>query len=167
MNHPLYRTISFKVAIWTVILLCSMIILFHFLVLPQIITFENVWDGKLKNVDEMYVYDGGSLVANCLLILIVLVKGQIINLNISRKAITTLLWMFVILFILNTPGDLTSKKSLETTIVTPLTLILALLCLRIVLSTKAIKRPPITLTSADDQHGTGCSNNRRHAIVTV
>lgn len=139
MNHLFNKTIPFKAAIWTVILLCSIIIIFHFLVLLQIIPFAYVWAGKLKNVDQMYVYEGTSIVVNCLLILIILVKGQIINLNISPKAITTLLWMFVILFILNTLGNLTSKTSLETIIATPLTLILALLCLRIVLATKAKK----------------------------
>jgi hypothetical protein len=138
MNNIFSRAISFKVAIWTVILLSSVIIIFHFLVLLQIIPFENVWAGKLKSVDEMYVYESISIVVNCLFILIILVKGQMINPNISPKAINTLLWIFVILFILNTIGNLTSKTSLETIIATPLTFIFALLCLRIVINTKGM-----------------------------
>ena len=119
-----------------VILLSSVTVIFHFLVLLEIISYENVWAGKLKSVDEMYVYEGFSIVVNCLLILIILVKGQIINPTISPKVINTLLWIFVILFILNTIGNLTSKTSLETIIATPLTFIFALLCLRIVINTK-------------------------------
>ncbi len=136
MKKIFNMAISFKVAIWMVILFSSVIIIFHFLVLLQIIPFENVWAGKLKSVEEMYGYESISIAVNCLLILIVLVKGQIINLNISAKVINTLLWIFVILFILNTIGNLTSKTSLETIIATPLTFIFALLCLRIVINTK-------------------------------
>jgi len=136
MNNVFHKAISFKAATRTVILLSSAIILFHFLVLLQIIPFENVWAGKLKSVNEMYVYESFSIVINCLLILIILVKGQIINPNISPKVINGLLWIFVVLFILNTVGNLTSKTSLETIIATPLTFIFALLCLRIVTNPK-------------------------------
>ncbi|CAN5787144.1 hypothetical protein BH11BAC3_BH11BAC3_47220 [soil metagenome] len=135
MKNIFNRAISFKVAIWTVILLSSVIIIFHFLILLQIIPFENVWGGKLKSIEEIYVYESISIVVNCLLILTILVKGQMINPNISPKFINTLLWIFVILFILNTLGNLTSKTSLETIIATPLTFIFALLCLRIVINT--------------------------------
>lgn len=136
MNNIIKRTISFKVAVWTAIILSSMIIIFHFFVLLQIIPFENVWAGKLKSVEEMYVYESISIVVNCILILIVLVKGKIINLKVSPKVINTALWIFIILFSLNTLGNLTSKTNLETIIATPLTFIFALLCLRIVINTK-------------------------------
>jgi hypothetical protein len=135
-SNILHRVISFKLAIWTVILLSSFVILFHFIVLLQIIPFENVWAGKLKSVREMYVYETVSIIVNCLLILTILVKGKMINLNISIKVINSLLWIFVVLFVLNTLGNLTSKTSLETIIATPLTFIFALLCLRIVTDTK-------------------------------
>jgi hypothetical protein len=136
MGNLFNRVITFKLAVWAVTLLCGIVIIFHFLVLLQIIPFENVWAGKLKSVDEMYVYEGISIVVNCLLIFIVFVKGLIIHPNISPKVINTFLWIFVMLFILNTLGNLASKTSLETIIATPLTFILALLCLRVVLDTK-------------------------------
>ena len=142
MNYIFSKAVSFKFAIWMIVLLSSVIIIFHFLVLLQIIPFEHVWAGKLKSVDEMYVYESISIVVNCLLILIILIKGQIINPNISPKVINTLLWIFVILFILNTIGNLTAKTSLETIIATPLTFIFAVLCLRIVTDTKANNNHP-------------------------
>lgn len=136
MKKIFHRLISFKAAIWTVIILSSAIILFHFLVLLQIIPFEHVWAGKLKSVNDMYVYECISIIVNCLLILITLIKAQMIKLPVSPKAINVLLWIFVILFILNTLGNLTSKTSLETIIATPLTFLFALLCLRIVTDTE-------------------------------
>ena len=136
MSSIIKRIISFKVAIWIAIILSSLIIIFHFLVLLQIIPFENVWAGKLKSVEEMYVFESISIVVNCILILIILVKGQIINLKISPKVINTILWIFVILFSLNTLGNLASKTNLETVIATPLTFLFAFLCFRIVINTK-------------------------------
>jgi hypothetical protein len=136
MSSIIKRIISFKVAIWIAIILSSLIIIFHFLVLLQIIPFENVWAGKLKSVEEMYVFESISIVVNCILILIILVKGQIINLKISPKVINTILWIFVILFSLNTLGNLASKTNLETFIATPLTFLFAFLCFRIVINTK-------------------------------
>ena len=136
MNNTFQKILPFKVAIWTVISLSSLIIVFHFLVLLQINPFENVCGGNLKTVSEMYVYESFSIAVNCLLIIVVLVKGQLINLNISPKVINSPLWIFVILFILNTLGNLASRSSLETMVATPLTFIFALLCLRIVTDTK-------------------------------
>lgn len=138
MKNLFHKIISFKTAIWSVIFLSSAIIIFHFLVLLQIIPFENVWGGKLKSANAMYVYESLSIIVNCLLILITLVKGQMIKLHISLKAINVLLWIFVIIFILNTLGNLTSKTSVEKIIATPLTFIFALLCLRIVTDIKEI-----------------------------
>ena len=136
MNNIIKKIISFPFAIWTVIVLSCLIIIFHFFVLLQIIPFENVWAGKLKSVQEMYVYESISLAINFLLILIVLVKGQVINLQISSKIIDAFLWIFVIIFSLNTLGNLASKTNLETIIATPLTFIFALLCWRIVINRK-------------------------------
>src|SRR5688500_3953301 len=98
MNNTFQKILPFNVAIWTVISLSSLIIVFHFLVLLQVIPFENVWAGKLKTVSEMYVYESVSIAVNCLLIIVVLVKGKLIHLNISPKVINFLLWIFVILF---------------------------------------------------------------------
>ena len=141
MNNIIKRIISFAVALKTVIILSCLIITFHFLVVLQIIPFENVWAGKLKSVQEMYVYESISIVINCFLVFIVLVKGKVINIKISTKVIDTFLWVFVILFSLNTLGNLTSKTSLETLIATPLTFILALLCWRIVINRKNSNEP--------------------------
>jgi hypothetical protein len=136
MNNIIKRTISFKAALWTTILLSCGVIIFHGLVLLQIIPYENIWAGKLKTAGEMYFYESISIAVNGIFILVVLAKGRIIRVKISPKVINTLLWIFVILFSLNTLGNLTSKSNAETMIATPLTFIFALLCLRIVIDAK-------------------------------
>lgn len=83
----------------------------------------------------MYVYESISIIVNCLLIVLILIKGRMINPGISPRFVNSLLWIFVLLFVLNTLGNLTSKTSVETMVATPLTFIFALLCLRIVTET--------------------------------
>ncbi len=140
MNINLFHpAISFKVAIWTVTFLSTVIIGFHFLVLLQIIPYEIVWAGKLQTVNEMYVYESISIIVNVLLVVLVLVRGRMINPAISPRIVKSLLWIFVFIFLLNTLGNLASKTSLETMIATLLTFLLAILCLRIVTATTVNK----------------------------
>jgi len=47
------------------------------------------------------------------------------------KIVTIALWAFVVLFAINTVGNVLSKTSLETIIFTPLTFLSAVLCFRI------------------------------------
>ena len=131
MSNRLKKIIPFRFAVWAVIILNSVVIVFHLLVLLRIIPFEIVWAGKLKTVEEMYVFESISLIINCLIIVVVLIKAGIINLNISVKVINVFLWIIVVVFAMNTIGNLTAETSLETLIATPLTFILAILCLRL------------------------------------
>lgn len=130
------NTISFFFAMWAVIGINSIVIIFHALVLLRIIPFDIVWAGRLKSVEEMYVFESVSILINCLLIFIVLIKGSLIKSRIPIKIINGLLWFFVVLFALNTLGNLTSESNLETYIATPLTFILAILCWRIAIEPK-------------------------------
>jgi len=136
MGKILVKYISFPFALWTMIILNNIIILFHFLVLFQIIPFDIVWAGKLKSVEEMLVFESISIAINVLLMSMLLIKGELLKLNISKKLVNVILWIFVIVFALNTIGNLFSKTSLETFVATPLTLISAILCLRLILNIK-------------------------------
>lgn len=130
------NTISFSFAMWAVIGINSIVIIFHALVLLRIIPFDIVWAGRLKSVEEMYVFESVSILINCLLIFIILIKGSLIKSRIPIKIINGLLWLFVVLFALNTLGNLTSESNLETYAATPLTFILAILCWRIAIEPK-------------------------------
>jgi len=136
MGKILVKYISLPFALWTMIILNNIIILFHFVVLFQIIPFDIVWAGKLKSVEEMLVFESISIAINVLLMSMVLIKGELLKLNISKKLVNVILWIFVIVFALNTIGNLFSKTSLETFVATPLTLISAILCLRLILNSK-------------------------------
>ena len=125
------KTIPFLLAARTIIVINIVVIAFHLLVLTRVIPFDVVWGGRLQTEKEMYVFELVSIFINLILIVIVLTKIKKIKVGASNKLINFILWIFVVLFVLNTIGNLTSKTSLETYIATPMTFILALLCSRV------------------------------------
>ena len=73
-----------------------------------------------------------SLISSFLLafgIVVLLEKGEFISIINSNIVITITLWVFVFIFGLSTLGNLTSKSDLEKKIMTPIAIILFLVCL--------------------------------------
>ena len=127
------QKIPFKVAISLFLTLLSLVLIFHFLVILKIIPYTIVWAGKIQTDTQMYQFESLSILINLILFTAILVKGNILRLKINRKIIQVILYLFVVIFALNTVGNLFAKVSLETYIFTPLTFISAFLCLRIAL----------------------------------
>lgn len=127
------QKISFKVAILLFLILLSLVLIFHFLVILKIIPYNIVWAGKIENDAQMNLFESISILINFILLTAILVKGNILRLKINRIIIQVILYLFVVIFALNTVGNLFAKMSLETYIFAPLTFISAFLCLRIAL----------------------------------
>jgi len=127
------KRIPFMASINGTLVLLGLIIVFHLLVVFQIIPFTIVWGGRLKNVTEMLRFEMASVFINAFLMATIATKSRYINFNISPKLIAIVLWLFIGLFFLNTIGNLLAKMTFETIVFTPLTFILAILCLRIVM----------------------------------
>lgn len=107
------------------IVLFSIIILFHLSILTGIIPYTIVWGGRLNSDIEMYRFEAVSLFLNTLFLIITLIKANSLKINIRRKIVNGLFWVMGVLFFLNTIGNLFSKNYLELIMFTPLT---ALLC---------------------------------------
>lgn len=127
----LYK-LSFKLAAQSMLTILSLVMLFHLLVFIQIIPYTIVWAGKINTIAEMRIFEMVSLFINAFIICVIAIKAQYLKWNIPGKLIQVFLWLFVVLFSLNTIGNLVSKTNFETIVFTPLTFILAILCLRIV-----------------------------------
>ena len=140
MNSILKTTIPFSVATRTIITLNLAVIAFHMLVLMQVIPYNVVWAGNLKTENEMYAFETLSVIINLILIVAVLTKTKAIKTNSSQTIVNVALWLFVIVFALNTLGNLTAKASIETYVATPLTFILALLCWRVAIANHSTKK---------------------------
>lgn len=111
--------------------LLSCVVVFHLLVLSGIVPYNIVWGGRLESAMQMYAFELVSLTINLVIIAIVGMKGGYIKPYLPDKLVTFLLWVFVILFALNTVGNLFAESKLEMIIFTPLTFISTILFYRL------------------------------------
>ena len=125
--------ISLKQATVIIIGLMSIMLIFHTLVLIAIIPYDIVWAGKINSEVNKKKLEIISILVNAFAILILLLHAGYIQNNISVKIFKVIIWLFVILFSLNTIGNLLAESQFELYFFAPLSFILAILCLRIVI----------------------------------
>lgn len=65
--------------------------------------------------------------------IVLLLSAAVIYLNARSLVLTVAIWAFVGLFALNTAGNVFAKSTVERLAFTPVTLVLAVLCLRLAL----------------------------------
>ena len=97
----------------TLLVLISIAVLFHLAVLTHIIPYNIAWGGRLQNDSEMYVFESISIIINLLLIYVLLSKGQLIKSKMKPKVVNICLWIFLVLFSLNTIGNLFAQTNFE------------------------------------------------------
>ncbi|MBL7826437.1 MAG: hypothetical protein JNJ57_07400 [Saprospiraceae bacterium] len=88
-------------------------LLFHFTIVLGVIPYEITWGGRLKSVEEMYVFETVSILVNSFFIYVVLQKGNFVKPVFSRKALSVILWVFFAIFMLNTIGNLFAQTTFE------------------------------------------------------
>ena len=128
--------IPFKAAALAILTFLTLILFFHIFVLLGVIPYSIVWGGRLESVTQMRVFEIVSIVLNSVIIATVSMKSGYLQPVVSVKTLNFILWLLVVLFTLNTIGNLFSTSTLETIVFTPLTLIGAVLCYRL-----AIEKP--------------------------
>ena len=136
MVNTIRNLITERFAVNSLLLLFSLVTVFHLLVLLGIIPFEIVWGGRLKNADQMIVFECVSLVVNVTMLLVVCLYAGLLRLRVNQKIIIVALWFMTILFLINTVGNLFSANQTEKIIFTPLTVMLCFFCFRLALSGK-------------------------------
>lgn len=124
--------IPYKKAIDLVLVILSMVSVFHLLVLTEVIPYNIVWAGKINSVSEMRVFEFFSLTINAVIILVIAIKANYLKWNVPVKIVNGFIWVIFFLFSLNTIGNLLAATNFEKFVFTPMTFILAVLCLRIV-----------------------------------
>ena len=115
MKYDIIRNkrMSPKTAIKLILTMLVIVILFHLSIILKIIPYEITWGGRLKNDAEMYAFETISILINLFLCAILLIKGNYIRAFIPMKFINVLLWIFLLLFGLNTIGNLFAKTNFE------------------------------------------------------
>lgn len=114
------------------IALFAAIFVFHFLVLIGVIPYTIVWGGRLENLQQMYGFEAVSILLNSFFLLVILMERGYIQSYFSDSLLKWILWGMIVLFFLNTLGNLNSLNRLESIIFTPITFLIALFCLLLV-----------------------------------
>jgi len=103
------KSISIKLLIG----LLTLVILFHGCIMAKIIPYGIAWGGRLENDTQMYIFESVSILINAFLITVLLLKANYIHHRFSDKWLHGILWVFQLLFILNTVGNILAKTNFE------------------------------------------------------
>ncbi|MGB2129766.1 MAG: hypothetical protein ACPHXR_09850 [Flavicella sp.] len=101
--------IAIKMMLW----LLGTVIIFHSCILLKIIPYEITWGGRLQNDTEMYVFESISILINLFLAFVLSIKGNYLTEIIPMKIVNVTLWIFLVLFGLNTIGNVLAKTYFE------------------------------------------------------
>ena len=123
-----------RIAAHGIVLVLSLMVLFHVLVMAQVVPYGVVWGGRLENYSQMLLFEAISIAVNLLMLGAVAISAGMIKVKINRGLLKAALWTMFAVFLLNTIGNLLSNNETEKLIFTPLTLLLALFSLRLAMS---------------------------------
>ncbi|TGL65790.1 hypothetical protein [Leptospira sarikeiensis] len=126
MNRP---NLIHKIARGILFFFFSASILFHISVLSGLVPYSIVWGGRVHDPESMVLLETLSLVLNSIFLIILLGEANLIRLPIPMVGIRGLLWIMVLIFSLNTVGNIYSENVTEQIVFTPVTIIIALCCL--------------------------------------
>jgi hypothetical protein len=125
------KFISSRQSLFIMIGLLCTVIAFHLCVLVGIVPYDVTWGGRLKSVEEMYVFETISLAVTLFLMSMLLLKGQVIKNSLRVSWLNAVIWVFVFLFSLNTIGNLFAENTVEMIVGGLFTFVSAILCYRI------------------------------------
>jgi hypothetical protein len=133
MSLTWLRAINFQLAVKLMLALPVAGIAFHLLVLAGIVPYSIVWGGRINSTAQLVMLEAFSIAVMLIVIVVIASKGGYLRTNSLRlnKLASLLLWLLVLLFALNTIGNLFAKTLFEMIVFTPLTLTSSILCARI------------------------------------
>lgn len=89
------------------------IILFHLAIILKLIPYDITWGGRLKNDAEMYAFEALSIGLNLVLGFALLIKAGYLRQILPIRVIHIILWGFLVLFALNTIGNVFAETKFE------------------------------------------------------
>ena len=120
-----------RFAINGLLTILSLFILFHSLVILNIIPFGVVWGGTMKDKSQMLTFETVSIIINILMLAVAGIKAGYLKIGISQVVVRVNLWIMSALFVMNTLGNLLSANQFEKIVFTPVTVILSIFSLRV------------------------------------
>lgn len=102
-----------RVAMRIILVIQLMALIFHSCIVLQIIPYAITWGGKLHNLQEMYLFESISILINVFFVWVLLMHAGKAKAFFSMKVVCSILWAFMLLFVLNTIGNIFAKTTFE------------------------------------------------------
>jgi len=115
----------------TLLLLFGLLFIFHWLILFEIMPHDIVWAGKIKDRNHLVKMESISLLVLVAATIIISLKMGYLNFIKNSTIINIGMWVLFAFFLLNTIGNLTAQSPIEKYGFGLLTLLIALLVLRL------------------------------------
>ncbi|MES2766854.1 MAG: hypothetical protein V4642_13350 [Bacteroidota bacterium] len=131
------KILSENIATKGMLIIFSLITIFHVLVITGVVPFQIVWGGRLQNREQMLVFEAVSIALNTIMLIVVMVRAGMLSISIRPSVLKVIFWTMCGLFLLNTVGNLFSANSFEKAFFTPLTLLLAVFSWRLAVNDSA------------------------------
>jgi hypothetical protein len=129
------KYISKPFAIYGLLIILSLMVVYHMLVLVGVIPYEVVWAGRLNSHSEMLSFEAISITLNLVMLAVVAIYAGLLKWKIPADIVKIALWAMFTLFLMNTVGNYYSVNFYEKIIFTPLTFILSFLSLKLATTT--------------------------------
>nr|WP_297788813.1 hypothetical protein [uncultured Allomuricauda sp.] len=113
------------------LVLLSLLAVFHILVILGIFPYEQTWGGTVVDDSQVLIYEGFALFMTLVFMLIVGVKLNYLKSKSLKRVANIGLWAMVGFFTMSLIGNLTAKSEMERAIFIPVSLLLLLLTLRL------------------------------------
>ena len=125
------QKISVRQAALTLLAIFTCVVVLHLLVLTGVVPHDIVWGGRLQGASQVRSMALVSLCVNLACMAIVAARAGLIKSPLPARHLTVLLKLLVLLFALNTLGNLFAASWFETLVFTPLTLVATVLLYRL------------------------------------
>lgn len=110
----------------------SVMLAVHLLIVFQVLPYEFVWGGQIKDSASLLVFEGIAIVTTLVFIAVTALKAGLIRVpGVGKVIVSAGMWIMFGYLALNTVGNLASGVTLEKLLFTPVTVVLALLAYRL------------------------------------
>lgn len=117
---------------YAALVILTSLLIFHVLVILQILPSTLVWGSRLKSTKEMYWKQSVAMILTLVFIWIVIEKINLIEGVLSNNILSIGLWIMSALFALSTLGNLFSKQNMEKYFFSITSLVLLFCCLLLI-----------------------------------
>lgn len=130
------QKLSARNAAVTLLILTAGVLLFHTLIVLQIIPYNIVWGGRLTSYAEMIRFESISISINLIVAAVAAMVAGFIPKLMPQKLLGSVLWALFILLVFNTIANPFSATLFEAIVFTPMTFIMAVCVYRLILNHK-------------------------------